>query len=284
MKTGELLRQATVQLQEAGCDSSRLDAELLLMHVWQISRTDIFVKTHDEVPETVLSAYYDLLKRRIKREPLAYIIGEKEFWSRSFLVNPDVLIPRPETEHLIEAVLEKFPDQNGSYRFCDIGTGSGCIAVTLACEYPHAHIIATDISKAAIRTARSNAEKQQVGDRITFRVGNMLEALDLTDGLFDAIISNPPYVADHEMHLLEPELTYEPRTALTDAADGLKYLEIILKQGSAYLQPRGLIILETGLCGLPRTPVNLQLEHAILDLSGQLRGGTFCSRVFRTHS
>jgi len=275
METRKLLQQSAIELARAGCDSPRLDAELLLMSAWQINRTDVFVKAHDEVPQDVVAGYNGLLERRIRHEPLAYITGEKEFWSRSFQVNPDVLIPRPETEHLIEAVLEKFPDQNGAYRFCDIGTGSGCIAVTLACEYPQAHIVATDLSEAAINTARVNAEKHHVSERLTFRTGDMLQALEEIDGPFHAIISNPPYVADHEMEQLEPELAYEPQTALTDKADGLQYLDIILKQGSGYLQPDGLIILETGLCGLPDTPVNLQLEQTILDLSGHKRGGIF---------
>jgi len=275
MKTGELLRQAATQLQQAGCDAPRLDAELLLMSAWQISRTDIFVRAHDEVPPAVLAAYHSLLERRIRREPLAYITGEKEFWSRCFQVNPDVLIPRPETEYLIEAVLEKFPDQNGEYHFCDIGTGSGCIAVTLACEYPRAHIIATDISEAAIITARLNAEKYHVNSRMTFREGDMLQALEKSDGQFDGIISNPPYVASHEIDQLEPELAYEPRAALTDDADGLQYLDSILKQAPEYLHPQGYIILETGLCGLPSTPANLQLERVIYDLANHLRGAVY---------
>ena len=183
MKARSLLQQSAEELKRAGCDSPRLDAELLLMSAWQISRTEIIVRTHDEVPQSVVADYNTLLKRRIRREPLAYITSEKEFWSRSFQVNPDVLIPRPETEHLIEAVLEKFPDQNGEYRFCDIGTGSGCIAITLACEYPRSHIVATDISKAAIKTAGRNAEKHHVSDRLIFRSGDMLEALKKKDGL-----------------------------------------------------------------------------------------------------
>jgi len=275
MKTGELLRQATAQLEQAGCDSPRLDAELLLMNAWQISRTDIIVRAHDEVPQTVFGNFSSLLERRIRREPLAYITGEKEFWSRTFQVNHDVLIPRPETEHLIEVVVEEFPDRNGEYRFCDIGTGSGCIAVTLACEYPRARIVATDISDAAIITARLNAEKHHVNERMTFRAGDMLRSLEKGDGPFHAIISNPPYVANHEMQQLEPELAYEPRTALTDEADGLRYLDIILKQGSGHLHPKGLIILETGLCGLPDIPSSFRLERTLHDLANHLRGAVY---------
>jgi release factor glutamine methyltransferase len=275
MQTRSLLQQSAAKLEQAGCDSPRLDAELLLMSAWQISRTDIIVRAHDEVPQDIVAAYSELLKRRLKREPLAYITGEKEFWSRSFQVNPDVLIPRPETEHLIEAVLEKFPDQNGAYRFCDIGTGSGCIAVTLACEYPRAHIVATDISEAALKVAHNNAQKHQVSERISFQAGDLLQALGKGDGPFHAIISNPPYVARHEMQQLEAELAYEPQAALTDDADGLQYLDAILKQGPGHLHPDGLIIVETGLCGLPDTPSNLQLERTLYDLANHLRGAVY---------
>jgi len=275
MKIGELLRQATAQLRQVGCDAPRLDAELLLMHCWQMSRTDLIVRADDAVPEHVAADFDVLLQRRINREPLAYIIGEKEFWSRPFQVTPDVLIPRPETEHLIEAVLEHFPDRNRHYRFCDIGTGSGCIVVTLACEYPNARIVATDISDAALRIACRNAEAHAVNQRIIFRQGDMLAALSPQDGPFDAIISNPPYVAESEMGGLEKELEREPRQALTDEQDGLRYLTTILRDGPTYLQSGGYIILETGLCGLPSTPECLTFEQAIHDLAGHLRGGVY---------
>ncbi|MDQ6995926.1 MAG: peptide chain release factor N(5)-glutamine methyltransferase, partial [Mariprofundus sp.] len=216
-----------------------------------------------------------LLQRRINREPLAYITGEKEFWSRRFHVTPDVLIPRPETEHLIEAVLEHFPDRSGHYRFCDIGTGSACIAVTLACEFPNARIIATDISDAALHIAARNAKAHAVDQRIIFRQGDMLAALRPQYGLLDAIISNPPYVAESEMDALEKELALEPRQALTDELDGLHYLTTILRDGPAYLQAGAYIILETGLCGLPDTPKHLTFEQPIHDLASHLRGGIY---------
>jgi len=275
VNTRQLLRQATAQLKQAGCDAPRLDAECLLMHTWQVSRTDLIVRAGDTVPEPVITAFHTLLQRRIRREPLAYILGEKEFWSRSFQVTPDVLIPRPETEHLIEAVLARFPDRNRGYHFCDIGTGSGCIAVTLACEYPHAKIIATDISEAALLIARGNAESHGVADRISFRCGDMLAALQPKDGSFDAIISNPPYVAESEMEALEKELTLEPRHALTDEQDGLHYLSAILRDAPIHLKTGGYIILETGLCGLPETPENLVYQQSIHDLAGHLRGGIY---------
>ncbi|ATX81183.1 [protein release factor]-glutamine N5-methyltransferase [Mariprofundus ferrinatatus] len=271
----DLLREAFNDLQQAGCDSARLDAELLLMHISGLSRTDLIIRALDEAPKEIEQPFRALVARRASREPLAYITGEKEFWSRLFRVTPDVLIPRPETEHLIEAVLERFPDQHDSYTFCDIGTGSGCIAVTLACEYPASQIVATDISIAALEVAKSNAERLDVADRITFRHGDMLQALDNHDGPFDAIISNPPYVAYHEMDGLEAELSHEPRGALTDERDGLKFLATILAGGSTRLKPDGHIIVETGSCGLPETPSPLLLKKEIFDLAGHLRGGIF---------
>ncbi len=273
--TRHIIQQATSSLKKAGCDSPRLDAELLLMQVWHMQRTDLIMRSTESVPEVVQQAFDLLIQRRIQREPLAYILGEKEFWSRPFHVCSDVLIPRPETEHLIEAVLAHFPDQQSKLYFCDIGTGSGCIAVTLACEYPNARIIATDISHVALDIAKKNAIRHQVDRRIDFRQGDMLAALQAGDARCDAIISNPPYVSVLEMATLEPELSHEPRQALTDGADGLRHLKSILHDAETYLKTDGLIILETGPCGLPPTPASLSFEHSIEDLAGHARGGIY---------
>jgi len=278
MKTRDLLRAAAERLTEAGCDAPRLDTELLLMHAWGISRTALIIHANDEVPPEIGNQFEELLARREKREPLAHIVAEKEFWSRPFRVSADVLVPRPETEHLIEALIEHFIDRQGEYRFLDIGTGSGCIAVTLACEYPHAHVVATDISEAALAVARENAGRHGVTGRIAFRAGNMFAAIGEGDGPFDAILSNPPYVARHEMDDLEPELAFEPRGALTDEADGLSYLSQILNEGSKLLKQGGLIIVETGPCGLPETPAALERLITIDDLAGHLRGGIYQAR------
>ncbi len=276
MNIRELLQQAAEQLKQAGCDAPRLDAELLLMHLCHLGRTDLIIRANDRVSEAVGKDFRQLLQRRIRREPLAYILGHKEFWSRSFIVNRDVLIPRPETEHLIEAVMARFPERRAALRFCDIGTGSGCIAVTLACEFPNATVIASDISVAALDVARRNAEQLGVIDRMLFRQGDMLAALQPGDGPFDALISNPPYVAADEMGGLEEELAQEPRHALTDEQDGRKYLTTMLRHGPEYLQPGGYIMLETGLCGLPATPEQLMRDQVIYDLAGHLRGGVYC--------
>lgn len=275
MKTRDLLRQATAQLEKSGCDSARLDSELLLTFLWQVTRSDLIIRAMDEVPAEIELRFSKLLERRSNREPLAYIIGEREFWSRPFRVSSAVLIPRPETEHLIEAVLQHYPSRDGAFDFCDIGTGSGCIGITLACEFTRAHVVATDISEAALDISRYNAKNLHVEERIRFRQGDMLQALNHKDGPFDAIISNPPYVALDEMAELEAELSHEPRTALTDESDGLTFLSTILKEGARHLKRNGHLIVETGSCGLPETPQQLQLLNHIFDYAGHLRGAIY---------
>jgi release factor glutamine methyltransferase len=280
MTPRRLLTQAVADLQTCGCTTPRLDAELLLCHALDKTRSWLIAHADDVLDEIDVGTFRQLLTRRLEREPVAYITGEKEFWSRSFHVTPDVLIPRPETEHLIEAVLTHFPDTRVPCSFCDIGTGSGCIAITLACEFPQAHITATDISAAALAVAKTNAERHGVTDRIAFFQGDMFAAFD--DGAikgdlqtFDAIVSNPPYVARHEMGELEPELNFEPRHALSDEQDGLTFLRRLVDEAGDRLTPHGLLIVETGLCGLPEESNGMRLQEHITDLAGHLRGGVY---------
>lgn len=241
----------------------------------QIERTTLIINMNDTVPKHVEKQFYELQSRRQQREPIAYIVGEKEFWSRPFQVDPRVLIPRPETEHLIEEILNLYPDRAGKYRFCDIGTGSGCIACTLASEFPNAAIVATDISNDSLEVARSNADNLQVSERITFSCGDMFAALDQEKPQFDAIVSNPPYVSQTEMQLLEPELNFEPRTALTDEHDGHTYLSILLNECRQWLKPGGHLIVETGICEFPATPSHLQQLSCYDDLAGIKRGAVY---------
>lgn len=275
MNSRELLLQATTLLTEAGCDTPRLDAELLLMHAWRIDKTALIIRMYDAVPAHVEKQFRNLLVRRQKREPVAYILGEKEFWSRPFKVDARVLIPRPETEHLIEEMLRIFPDRERPYHFCDIGTGSGCIACTLACEFPNAEIVATDISEAALEVASANASNLGVKERITFQHGDMFTALDPQTSRFDAIVSNPPYVSRQEMEVLEPELAFEPRHALTDEHDGHTYLSELFGNCDKWLKEGGYLIVETGICGLPLSPPFLQQLSHYNDLAGIQRGGIY---------
>ncbi len=278
MIIGEILRSASLTLRQAGCGTPRLDAELLLATALKKERTWLIAHADDDVPSDIQTRFTFLLKRRRAREPVAYILGEKEFWSRPFFVTPDVLIPRPETEHLIEATMEYFTDTKKDLHFCDIGTGSGCIAVTLACEYPNTMVTATDISPEALAVARSNAKRHGVAARLKFRQGDMFAALRKQDGRFDAIISNPPYVAQDEIHTLESELRFEPRHALTDESSGLIYLQTLVEHAPAWLKPEGILLVETGLCGLPAPPPPMYLECEIHDLAGNLRAGLFVCR------
>jgi len=244
------------------------------MHAWRIDRPQLIIRMHQSPPEAVASTFRTMIGRREEREPAAYIIGEREFWSRTFRVSPAVLIPRPETEHLIEATLGLFPDRDHHYRFCDIGTGSGCIAVTLACEFPQSRVVMTDLSEAALAVARENAERHGVTPRIEARAGDLLSPLP-REAAFDLIISNPPYVSREEIDTLAPELGFEPRGALTDEANGQRYLRTLVEGASRHLRPGGFLIVETGLCGLPTAPPTMQLREQIFDLATQLRGGIY---------
>jgi release factor glutamine methyltransferase len=271
----QCLRQAITLLEQAGCSTARLDAETLLMHVWGINRTQLVIKAKEHIPEDIQHRFSQVIKRRCKREPVAYIIGKKEFWSREFSVNPNVLIPRPETEHLIEELLKLYPDTQAPYHFADIGTGSGCIAITIAHEYPNASVIATDISEKSLAIARSNAKAHGMLKRVQFKHGDLYQALDANTPKLDAILSNPPYVSQNEMPNLEQELHYEPAHALTDTKDGLSLLRTLLQEAPQHLKQGGYLLLETGLCGLPETPNTLSLLHPYHDLAGHLRGGIY---------
>ncbi len=275
MAIRETLRSASLALRQAGCSTPQLDAELLLAKTFKCDRTWLIAHADDAVAPATQQVYAALVARRRQREPLAYITGEKEFWSRPFFVTPDVLIPRPETEHLIESILECYPDTKKEFRFCDIGTGSGCLAVTLACEYSRAQVVATDISHTALNVACKNARRHGTLSRIEWYQGDMFEALGGQNGSFDAIVSNPPYIARDELAMLEKELTFEPRYALTDGGNGLRHLQTLLDQASSWLKEDGMLLIETGPCGLPTPPPSLRLERRIMDLAGNLRAGLF---------
>ena len=225
-----------------GLTMARRDAELLLMHA--IGRDRAYLLTHPEAQLTSEQAavYEEWLARRERHEPIQYIIGEQEFFGLRLRVTPDVLIPRPETEHLVEAALERV-ERNAPLRIADIGTGSGAIAVALAHALPMAHLTALDISPAALAVARSNAETHSVSGHIRFCESDLLEAV--AGESFDMIVSNPPYVAENE--ILEPQVRdYEPTSALFAGATGLDVYERLIPQAQAALKPGGWLLLEIG--------------------------------------
>jgi len=217
-----------------------LEARALLAHRLQVARERLVAHPETTVEAADVEAFIALARRRALGEPLAYLLGEREFYGRAFTVSPDVLVPRPETELLVDLALERMRAL-GRPRVLDLGTGSGCIAVTLALECPAAHVTATDASAGALAVARRNAER--LGAVVAFFSGDWYDALPV-DATFDLIVANPPYVAAGDPHL--EELRFEPAQALTDGGDGLACLRAIATGARGRLAPRGWLLVEHG--------------------------------------
>jgi release factor glutamine methyltransferase len=240
----EALEQAKAVLLDAGNGNPRRDAELLLLHVTGKPRA--YLLTHSDEPLTPdqFARYRQLIARRAAHEPLQYLIGEREFYGLRFAVTPDVLIPRPETEHLVEAALERIPvDQR--FEIVDVGTGSGAIAVALAVARPQARITAIDISPAALDVAKKNAVSHGVGERVRFSESDLLEAVG--EETFDMIVSNPPYIAEVDRETLAAEVRdFEPAGALFAGPSGLEIYERLIPQAAERLRNGGWLLLEIG--------------------------------------
>lgn len=231
----------------AGLLGTRLDAELLLAHVLDTTRSGVIARDERELTPEEQGDFERLLARRHAGEPLAYLTGTKEFWSLELEVTPEVLVPRPETELLVEWGLELLEMRHKPVTdigVLDLGTGSGAIALAIARERPLLHVVATDISAGAVAVARGNAQRLGIAN-VAFRAGDLFGALTVADaGRFDVIISNPPYVATGDPHLAD--LTFEPAIALTSGADGLDALQAIVAGAPAYLAPEGWLLVEHG--------------------------------------
>ncbi|MCB0166820.1 MAG: peptide chain release factor N(5)-glutamine methyltransferase [Anaerolineae bacterium] len=253
-----LLTHARQQLADAGCDSPRLDAELLLAHILGRERTWLYRYPQAEVSKANLAAFLKLIDRRVQREPVAYLIGHKAFYGLDFVVTPDTLIPRPETELLVETAIAwagasiraqaeaSTHSQKPQYSIVDVGTGSGCIAVTLAKMVSEAHVTAVDLSDRALAVAHLNAERHEVADRMTFLIGDLLASLRAP---VDLIASNPPYVDPDELTspFTAPEVhRYEPRLALDGGEAGLAVVQRLLAQSPLFLKPGGMLLVEIG--------------------------------------
>lgn len=235
------LTAAKTRLAAAGIEPSEAarDALYLARHELGWDRATILTRDTDPPPAGFAAAYAALVERRARREPVAYITGVQEFWNRDFTVSPAVLIPRPETELIIEEALSLV-----FATVADIGTGSGCLAITLAAEFPRARVVATDTSAAALAVARANAARHHVGERIEFRETRYLDGIE---GPFDLIVSNPPYVTEAEYAALAPEVRdAEPRSALTAGADGLDDVRVVLSTAATQLGPGGMLLMEIG--------------------------------------
>jgi release factor glutamine methyltransferase len=214
----DVVRLSTTYLSEHGSDSARLDSELLVAHALGIERLGVYLQYDRPLADHDLDTIRTMLRRRGRGEPIAHLTGRREFYGRSFRVTPAVLIPRPETETLVERALKVAREQGGELRIADLGTGSGCLACTLAAELPGATVIASDLSAAALAVAAENAEALGVAGRVLFVEGGWTEGL-VAD--LDLVVSNPPYVTSAEMDELPRDVACEPRLALDGGADGL---------------------------------------------------------------
>ena len=248
MTLRQRLLEARARLTGAGVDKNEavLDTNLLARHVLGWSRAEMLLRQDDPLPAGFEEAFNALIERRARREPAAYIRGKQEFWSREFDVTPEVLIPRPETELIVEELINLLPVDAPALprRVADIGTGSGCIAVSVAAERPNVHVVATDISRAALDVARRNAEAAGVAARIEFVECAYLSG---ATGPFDFILANPPYISESEYEELSPEVReYEPQLALLAGEDGLRDIRQIVDVAAARLKPGGTLFMEIG--------------------------------------
>ena len=286
------LKEGIARLREAGVPSHTLAAELLLMHATGRDRAWLYAHPEESVEPAIAERYLELIARRSAGVPTQYLTGKQEFWGLEFEVSPDVLIPRPETEHVIEVALDRLElrqarhgrsaNTNGSeLLIADVGTGSGCIAIALAKELPAALIYATDISSAALAVARRNAARHTVYDRIQFHecdlLGSFLRPSSVMSHeslLFDLVVSNPPYVGRNEKLALQREVReHEPELALYAGEGGNDLYEPLIRQAAERLKPGGILVLELGYNSLPA--VRPLLENPVwrnVDVTKDLAG------------
>ncbi len=239
-----VLDWTTRRFADAGIAAARLEAQVLLAHVLGCSRVQLYTGFDTPLGEAELARYRALIKRRLSGESVSYLVGETEFWGLPFHVDESVLVPRPDTETVIDVVRSARPDRTLACRILDLCTGSGVIAVSLAKEYPAARVVATEISAAAAAVARRNAERNAVADRVDVRDGDLFTPVD--GERFDVIASNPPYIASSVIATLSAEVRREPAIALDGGADGLGFYDRICAQARAHLVPGGALVVEHG--------------------------------------
>jgi release factor glutamine methyltransferase len=252
------LKEGMARLRAAAVPSHTLAAELLLMHVLVRDRTWLYANPESQITGPEAESYFALVARRCAGEPTQYLTGKQEFWGLDFEVTPAVLIPRPETEHLIEVSLELLGPRGftihldtgaptSALRVADVGTGSGCLAVALAHDLPHARVFATDISAAALTVASRNAARHGASDRIRFLETNLLDGLSREPAPFDLIVSNPPYVARNDAATLAREVRdHEPHAALFGGPTGVEIYARLIEQAGSLLGTGGILVLELG--------------------------------------
>ncbi len=243
----EIINLSTSYLEEKGIESPRTNVELILSHVLKCRRLDLYLSFDKPLQEEELQIVRSYLKRRSNREPLQYILGSVEFYGLEFIVNQDVLIPRPETEILVESIINT-NSTNQEIRILDIGTGSGIIAVCLAKHLQGSKVVAIDNNVKALEIAKRNAVNNKVEDRIQFKNIDILNVKDVFHNDFDIAVSNPPYISLNDYEKLEPELkVYEPKNALTDNGNGLKFYKSISSISKNILKEHGKLYFEIGI-------------------------------------
>lgn len=242
MQTIKSILTSSVQALAELSDSAQLDCELLLCFALQKNRTHLHSWPDKELSKDKLIQFTTLLQRRINGEPIAHILGERGFWSLNLDVTPDTLIPRPDTERLVELANDIIPDK-AQWKILDLGTGTGAIALSLAKENPNSFITATDQSTAALNIAKQNATKNQISN-IEFIQSDWFA--ELKNEQFDMIVSNPPYIKENDPHLKQGDVRFEPLSALTSGVDGLNDIRGIIKGSLEYLKPKGALLIEHG--------------------------------------
>lgn len=274
----KLLQSTVDYFQKKGIESPRSEAEVLLAHTLGLRRIDLYLRYDQPIASDELAAFREAVRRRAAREPSQYITGHREFWSLDFEVNPAVLIPRPETEILVEKAIDCILER-GYRRVLEIGTGSGAVIISIAHEVSVLDfVVATDLSYDAIAVARQNALKHRVSNRINFVVADLFSAFS-ADAYFDLIVSNPPYVSDEEYKSLPPEIrNHEPSLALLGGgADGLDKIKAILAEGWQRLSPGGMMLIEMG-CN--QSDKVIEFFRAVMKDRGVWRGDACVASTF----
>jgi len=240
----EVLQSTTVYFQKRNVDSPRLNAEHLLAHVLRRKRIDLYLEFERTLPESELAPLRELVRRRGSGEPLQHLLGTVEFCGRTFRCDKRALVPRPETEQLVELLISHFKSEIACSRMVDVGTGSGVIALTLAAEFPNAEVVGTDISEDALMLASENAEQLGLADRVRFLRSNLLEAVQ--PGL-DVIVANLPYVSTEDRQTLAREVLHDPEVALFAGPRGDELVQKLIENGPSRLRAGGILALEIGI-------------------------------------
>jgi len=270
---GQATEALTARFAAAGIDTPRLDARILVAHILNIRPQDIVIRSDKPLTADQADALEGMARRREAREPVSRILGRRGFWSLELAVSADTLDPRPDTETVVEAVLEAMPDRAAPLRILDLGTGTGCILLALLAEYPSATGIGVDIADGAVATATSNAKTAGVSDRAEFLIGDWTQGLEIT-GTFDVIVSNPPYIPDGDVVGLEPEVRiHDPRRALVGGPDGLEAYRVLSPLVADRLNPTGVVVFEVGIGQAPDVDTllraaNFQIVWNRADLGG----------------